>query len=161
MSVIVIFLVSVVLFLLAFVTKRHYGILGLGLTAGMVLSEQIATETAALLRYLDFPTDPLSPLNAARVFLILAPSLLLMLAGPKYTDKKHVIIGSVLYALFGTFLLLAPLVASFPATDTSTQQYLAQIAYNSSLITALAVAVAVFDLMKLHRKKPVDKKAKH
>lgn len=161
MTLLVLVIVLAVLFVLAYFTKRRYGVLGLGLTAGYVLSEHVAKEVAGFLRYLDFPIEPLTPISAARIALILLPALLLMVAGPKYGDKRSRIVGSIIFALFGTFLVLAPIVASLPANDAQTMEYLRYAAENSSLITALGVALAVFDLMKTHRIKPADKKSKH
>ena len=47
------------LFGLAFLTKRRYGVLGLGLAGGLVLSQQISKDFGAFLQALDVPVEPI------------------------------------------------------------------------------------------------------
>lgn len=161
MTLLILFVIAVALFTLAYMTKRRFGVLGLALAAGLVLSNQLATEFATFLRLGDFPVEPLSHKSAAIVFLILAPALVLLFSGPKYTDKRAAIAGSVTFAVFGTVLLLAPLTMSLPLTDVSMMPLMSQIAQNSPTIIATALIVAVVDTMLAHSKKPLDKKARH
>ena len=153
---------AVALFCLAFLTKRRYGVLGLGLAGGLVLSQEISKDFAALLQSLDVPVEPLPFTAAASVVLILAPALIMLFSGPKYTDKRYAIAGSLLFAVFGTVLLLAPLVTSLPFSDRATiQPLISTIALNSPLIISAGVIAAVFDMMHAQGKSPLGKKSKH
>ena len=109
----------------------------------------------------DFPVEPLTFQSAASIVLVLAPAVALLFAGPKYQDHKFAIAGSVMFAVYGTLLLFAPLTASLPITDPSVQATVNQIANNSSLIISVGVIAAVADLMHSHVKMPLSKKSKH
>lgn len=158
----ILLVLAAALFGLAFLTKRRYGVLGLGLAAGLVLSQEVSKEVAAFLQMVDFPVSPLPFTAAASMVLILSPSLVMMFAGPKYTDKRYAIVGSALFAVFGTVLLLAPLVTSLPFNDRAAiQPMLSQIAANSPLIISAGVIAAVADMMHAQGKTPLGKKSKH
>ncbi len=162
MTLMVLIALMAALFGLAFLTKRRYGVLGLGLAGGLVLSQQISKDFGNFLQALDVPVEPLPFVTAASLFLILAPSLILMFSGPKYTDQRYVIAGSLLFAVFGTVLMLAPLVTSLPFADRAAiQPLISQIALNSPVIISAGVIIAVFDMMHAHGKSPLGKKSKH
>ena len=161
MTLLILLVVAVALFALAFFTRRRFGVLGLSLTAGLVLSEQVSGQVATFSQLGDFPVAPLTHKSAAIVFLIIAPALVLMFSGPKYTDKRAAAIGSAAFAVFGTVLLLAPLSMSLPLTDAAIMPMLSQIAMNTPTILAAGIIAALVDTMHMHAKKPVDKKGKH
>lgn len=161
MTLVILLVIALGLFGLAFLTKRRYGVLGLGLTAGLVLSQQMSKEVAGFLQYVDFPVEPLAFTTAASVALILGPAFALLIAGPKYKDQHLAIIGSVAFAIYGTMLLLAPLTTNLPLTDSSIQPALSQIALNSPLIITAGVIAAVVDTMYSHGKSALSKKGKH
>jgi hypothetical protein len=162
MTLMILLGIGLVLFSLSFVTNRRYGVLGLGLTAGLVLSQEVSKELADFLKYLDFPVEPLPFMTAAGMFLILAPALIMLFSGPKYTDKRYAIIGSVLFAIYGIVLLIAPLVSSMPSADRAAiQPLLTMLAMNTSLIITVGVVTAVLDVMHSQGKAPLGKKGKH
>lgn len=161
MSLPFLLILAVLLFGLAYVTKRRFGVLGLGLIAGLVLSQQISKDTANVLKYLDFPVGSLTFPVAASVMLILAPALLMLISGPKYSDKRLAIGGSVIFAIFATILLLGPISLSLVMSDRSLQPLLSTIALNSPMLISTGVMLAVVDTMYAHGKKPVGKKGKH
>ena len=161
MTLLILLVIAVALFALAFFTRRRFGVLGLALTAGLVLSEQLTGEVATFLKLGDFPVEPLSHKSAAIVFLIIAPALVLLFSGPKYSDKRAAIIGSLMFAIFGTVLLLAPLSMSLPLSSTSIAPMLSQIALHSPTIIAAGIIAAIADTMHAQGKKPFDKKSKH
>lgn len=161
MTLVILLVIALSLFALAFFTRRRFGLLGLGLAAGLVLSEQVAAQVAEFLKLWDFPVAPLSHKSAAIVLLILAPVVILLLAGPKYADKRAAAISGAAFGIVGTVLLLAPLSMSLPLSDAAIQPMLSQIALNTPMIVAAGIIAAVLDLMHAHGKKPLAKKAKH
>jgi len=161
MTLLILVVLALSLFTLAFLTKRRYGVLGLGLTAGLVLSQELSKELAGVMTASDFPVEPLTFQSAASMILILAPALALLFAGPKYQDHKLAIAGSVMFAVYGTLLLFGPLTMSLPITDPSVQPTIDWIAKNSSIIISIGVIAAVADLMHSHAKIPLSKKGKH
>lgn len=161
MTLVILLIVTAVLFGLAFITKRRFGVLGLGLIAGLVLSQQVTKQVASFLQYIDFPVQPLNHLSAASILLILAPALLMLFAGPRYAENRSTIIGSAAFATLGVVLLIVPLVTGMPLTDRSIQPFLSQVVANSSTIITASIVVAVFDLMNAHGKRAFGKKDKH
>lgn len=161
MTLLVLALIALGLFGLAYVTKRRFGLLGLGLTAGLVLSREISKDTAGILEVSDFPVEPLTPIAAATVLLILSPALVMLFAGPKYYQKRAALIGSAMFGVFGIVILLPALVGVVPTTDPSVVPTLSFIAMNSPWIIAAGVIAAVFDIMQTHSKKGLGKKDKH
>ena len=162
MTLVILLILAAALFGLAFLTKRRYGVLGLGLAGGLVLSQEVSKEVAAFLQSVDVPVEPLPFTAAASIALILAPPLILLFAGPKYTDQRYAVAGSALFAVFGTVLLLAPIVTSMPFTDrTAIQPLLSTVAANSPLIISAGVIMAVVDMMHAHGKSSLGKKGKH
>jgi hypothetical protein len=104
----------VALFLLAFLSRRRFGHLGLALAAGVLLSSQnyefIEIFFQAIKEYL----GGITPSQAAAILLCLAPSLVLMLSGRRYYSTKMRIIGALMYTVMAGFAIL-PFVLS--ATD--------------------------------------------
>src|SRR5258708_6096136 len=110
MSFLVIFLVIIgALFLTAFLTKRRFGVLGLALAAGAMLSTLwvgdltpiIASAGIILVR------PPLESVVSAG--LILLPAVLLLSSGSTYKSMLQRVIGAALFAMLATSLLLEPL----------------------------------------------------
>lgn len=161
MTLVILLVLAVSLFALAFFTRRRFGVLGLGLAAGLVLSNQLTKDVATFLQLGDFPVEPLSHKSAAIVLLVLAPVVAMLVSGPKYSDKRAAVIGSTIFAVFGTVLLLAPLSMSLPLTDVSIQPVLSMIALNSPMIISAGIIAAIIDMMHDQGKKPFTKKGKH
>lgn len=162
MTLVIIIAIVFALFGLAFVTKRRFGVLGLGLSAGAILAQSWSREVAHWLQSTNVPVAPLSYMTAATILLILLPALLLLIGGPKYTDRKFAIIGAVCFALLGTMLLIGPLTTDLPMTDNSIRSALNFIAKWQNVLVAGGIALAVADT--LHANGPKfsgHKKSKH
>lgn len=161
MALVIILGIAVVLFLLAFLTKRRFGVLGLGLAAGVVLSQLWAVTLSAIMQSQHIPVSPLSYSTVGLAVIILAPSLLLMLGGPKYHDKKGAIFGSLLYAAFAVLFVVAPITRDF-AVAGDTSPIFDFIAQWQNVLIALGVVIAIGDMMLAHEPKfPGRGKEKH
>ena len=97
MALTILVMILLGLFAIAFVTKRRFGVLGLGLTAGLVLSRELTSETASFLQYIDFPVGSLSYTALSTCLLILLPALVLLISGPKYQDKRLAAVGALMF----------------------------------------------------------------
>jgi hypothetical protein len=161
MTLVILLVLVLSLFAIAFVTKRRFGVLGLGLTAGLVLSQVLTKDTAGFLRYFDFPIGSLTYEAAGSALLILAPALVLLVSGPKYSDRRLAIAGSALFAVFGVVLLLTPLAPILITADPSVQPMMSAIALNNPTIISAGVIAAVVDMMHAQGKTSFGKKAKH
>ena len=158
MTLVTILILFASLTLLAYLSKRRFGVLGLALCAGLVLSQQITRDTSNFLRATDVPVEPLAYQSAASIILSLLPSLVLLIAGPQYLSKRSRIIGAVGYGLFGSLLLIGPLVSGLPSLDPALQPTLTAIAMNTSWLLATGIIVAVFDMFSASSPKKFSKK---
>ncbi len=99
-------IIGITLFVLAYFSKRRFGLLGLALVAGTIVSSNWATSVTSMLQTqgvsLSFP--PLSLVVAG--FLIVLPAILLLLVGPTYHKKWQRLLGSALFALFATIFII-------------------------------------------------------
>ena len=162
MTLVIIVAIALALFGLAFVTKRRFGVLGLGLAAGAILAQSWSREAAHWLSDNHIPVQPLSHFTASTLLLILLPALLLLIGGPKYTERKYAIIGSACFALLGTMLLIGPLTTDLPTADSSIHVALVFIARWQNVLIAVGIALAIIDMLLAHGPKlPRRKHSKH
>jgi hypothetical protein len=148
MSIIVIVLLVVgALFALSYFSRRRFGVLGLALCAGFLLSTMWAADVTPFIKKvgIDLLTPPLASVVAA--VLILSPALLLMLAGPAYQKHgHHRIIGATAFALLATAFLLSPLGSSINMDGDAKEIYMFFI-NNRNIIITIAIAYALFDIL--------------
>lgn len=162
MTLVILAAIALVLFILAFLTKRRFGVLGLGLAAGAVLSQAWGRELGFAMAANQIPVGPLSYTTAATVALILIPALLLLIAGPKYAKRGYAVIGAVLFALLGTLLLIAPLLMDLPTTDATIESVLDFVAKWQNVLIAGGIALAIVDTLHAQGAKfPGKKHSKH
>lgn len=144
------------LFATAYFTKRRFGVLGLALCAGSLLSVMWTAEAAEMIRGtgLQLVTPPLETVVA--VSLVLLPALLLLFSGPSYSKLWQRVVGASAFALLATALLLVPLGDKLILDDT-TQEYYETLVDNRNVIITAAVAYALFDILTLKTPKKKDK----
>lgn len=157
----IILIIFVCLTLLAFSSKRRFGVLGLALCAGLVLSQQLARDTSNVLEANAVPVEPLAYASAASVLLILLPALVLLISGPKYSGKHAQLLGSIGFGVFATVLLLGPLTADLPTLDPAVKPILDMIATNKAWVLSLGVLIAVADMFAAHNLKLPGKRSSH
>lgn len=146
------------LFAMSYFTKRRFGVLGLALCAGSLLSTSWA---AALTPWVEaqgivFVAPPLSAIVSA--LLILGPSVLLFFSGPTYSGQLQRIVGSVAYAALAFVFLLQPIATAFVFDDTGLQIY-NTIHGNANLIIVGGVLLALVDILMTRH--PHAKKSAH
>ena len=146
------------LFLLAFVTKRRCGVLGLALSAGALLSNYWTEAVKAFLETqgVVFDTPPLATVVA--LGLSLAPALLLLAGGPSYGSKVSRLFGSLLFG-FAAFLFTLPILTSMFIIDATAQPVVDFLTkYKSSLLAALLVYAVIDTLLAQSKHKSGKKK---
>ena len=160
-AIITLIIAAVVLFLLAFFSKRRFGILGLALAAGYVLQQLWEPLFPTWASYVSLPAEvPISPLTVIGLVVLLLPSLLLLFGGPTYKNMTGRLIGSVLYALLAVLFGAAALAGSMDLTGESKQVF-DSVMENRDYILTGALVLAVVDVMhsrssgggKAHKKK--------
>jgi len=158
MTLVITIAIALVLFGLAFVTKRRFGVLGLGLAAGAVLAQSWSSDLARVLTAQHVPVDPLSAPAAATIVLTMVPALLLLIAGPKYTVRRYAFMGALLFAILGTSLLLGPLTTALPIMDGGVKPAFDLMAEWQNLLIASGIALAIVDMLHANSSKPHGKK---
>lgn len=150
MTIVILIGIALALFALAFVTKRRFGVLGLGLTAGVILQQLLGATVADLFESQGVPIEPLSYSTAAQIFLIILPPLVLLAGGPKYHDNRGAIIGSLAFSLLATLFILGPLTRDLPTLDEGVKVVLDFIAEWRNVLVAGGVIAAVIDMFLAH-----------
>ncbi len=138
--------VLLLLFALAYFTKRRFGVLGLALAAGAMLSELWAEKLTPLVAStgIQVAAPPLATIVA--VSLVLLPALLLLTNGPAYHKRSERLIGSFLFALLAVALLIEPLGSGLVLEDEGMKIY-NMLYENRVYIVTAGLLVALFDLL--------------
>jgi len=150
MTLVIIIVIFAALFALAFVTKRRFGILGLGLAAGALLASELTRDVAAIFEDYSVPVEPLSTLAAAKIALIILPALFLLASGPAYTKKLEALFGAFAFALMATLLVLGPVTTSLPLAEQGVKEVFDLLSSHQSLILAVMVGLSLADVMLTH-----------
>jgi hypothetical protein len=136
----------VVLFAVAFFTKRRYGMLALALAAGTMLSTLWAGDLTPIIAQAGFVLvePPLESVVAGALTLL--PALLLLASGPTYHKPLQRIMGALLFATFATVLLLEPLGSALIIDGVGRDVYNFLVTNRTAIISICLVA-AIFDIL--------------
>ena len=156
--VVIVLILIALLFCLAFFTKRRFGVLGLALAAGAMLSETWAPGLTPYVRDagVQLVAPPLENVIAAA--LILLPAILLLFSGPTYHTLWQKFIGSAVFALLALSFLLEPLGGALVLTGDSRTAYDFLIQHRTWIITG-GILYALVDLLMV--KTPRHAKESH
>lgn len=138
--------VMVVLFVLAFVTKRRFGVLGLALAVGYLLSVLWAREIEQVVALLPVDFEVISPVTAATLLVILLPSLILLFGGPAYRTAKGRVLGALLYAVTAVAFSLGALEHTLVLMGAGKDVFDWLLEYRTYVVTG-ALMWAVLDIM--------------
>ena len=145
------------LFAATYFTRRRFGVLGLALTAGFLLSGLWTAEVTPLIKQagVELLSPPLASVVAGT--LVLLPAVVLLFSGPTYSKHAPRVIGSVAFALLAAALLLPSLYNGL-VLDTNGKQIYDLINQNRNIIITVAVVYALFDILTIKSpKKDKDK----
>lgn len=147
MNVAIVYLVVLILlFALSYFTRRRFGVLGLALAAGAMLSDLWAQQLTPVVRStgLEITAPPLATLVA--VSLVLLPAILLLFSGPSYHNRMEQVIGAFLFSALATALLIEPLGSGLVLQGESKEVYDWFYA-NRVYIVTLGLIAALVDLL--------------
>lgn len=149
---VIIILVS--LFALAYATKRRFGLLGLALCAGVVLSRTWTASLTPFLQQQGFHSIS-PPLNSVVATLLLVlPAVLCMTTGPIYSKPWGRLIGAFLFTAFAFVLLLEPLGTTLLLEGFNSEWYNSISTYSATFIVICTLlALADILLMRLPKKR--------
>jgi len=106
--------ITLILFAVVYASKRRFGLLGLALVAGSIISASWASYATVMLQVygLNLVSPPLKVVVAA--LLVVLPVLILIIVGPTYRKKWQRLSGALLLSLFGTALMAAAIAREAP-----------------------------------------------
>lgn len=157
MSFIVILgIIAASLFAATYFTRRRFGVLGLALCAGFILSTLWAADVTPLVREagVELLSPPLASVVAAT--LVLLPAIILLFSGPTYSKRLPRLLGSLAFALLAAALLLPSLYAGLVLDENGKQVYDILNENRNYIITA-AIVYALFDILTIKTPKHKDK----
>lgn len=160
MNVAIVFgVVLLLLFGLAFFTKRRFGVLGLALAAGSMLSELWAAQLTPVVRDAGLIVQNPPLITIVSVVLVLLPAVFLLFSGPSYHTMSKRVIGAFLFAALAFALLIEPLGSALvlQAEGRTIYEFLND---NRVYIVTVGLILAVFDLLGTHTAR-APKPAKH
>ena len=162
MKVVIIFLIVVVaLFVVAFATKRRFGVLGLALAAGAMLSSLWSEKLTPLVEQTGVVSIVLPPLESlVAAALVLLPAVLLFFSGPTYKHIGHRVMGSLAFAILALALLLEPLGSALVLQDIGKQIYDFFVENRVYIVTA-GLVFALFDILATKTPKHHKESTKH
>jgi hypothetical protein len=147
MTVIIILIAIVLgLFAGAFLSKRRYGVLGLGLAAGAVISPIWGDTAGFLVSTTGLVTEGPLVKAIALSAIILIPAVLFMFHGYTYKHVVGRVIGSLLFTLLAAGFLIGPIGSALTLTGPAGNVYQWVIS-NHELIVSIGVSLAVADFL--------------
>lgn len=161
-AIIVIAALAFVLFALSYIAKRKFGILGLGLAAGAVISTYAANGIAPFMVSQGVAPGELPMVPLVEAALVLLPALILLVSGPKYDSKLLRVLGSLLFVVVALALVAESLASALVMDETSSAVFTAFMEFQPVIIIG-GMILAVFDVMasRSHSKAKSKKKAEH
>lgn len=145
-------LIFVILLALGFFTRRRYGLLGVGLILGYLISTNMVLTVTQFIESqgIKFESPPL--LLVVGVLLVVLPSIILLFIGPSHQKNIHKSAMAFFYALTGTILSYFTIIQNTPALY-SEQSPLSFIAMYKPLIIVIIALLALADLFLIHTPK--------
>lgn len=145
-AVIFVAAIGVSLFTLAFLTKRRFGVLGLALAAGALISANWAAILTPFLVDKGLNIEFIPVTVFVHACLVLLPALLLLMGGPTYRGGPMRFVGALAFAILAVIFLLQPL-GDFLRLDGVSQQAYQFISVKQNIIIVVGLSLAVVDLL--------------
>ena len=161
MNVAIVFgVVLVLLFGLAYFTKRKFGALGLALAAGSMLSELWADKLTPLVANAGVSIAQPPLITLVSVALVILPAIALLFSGPSYREAPLRLIGAACFAALAFALLIEPHGSALVLQGQGKIIY-DFFAENRVYIVTVGLVVAVLDLVTTHTGRHYSRPSKH
>lgn len=135
----------IVLFAGAFISKRRFGLLGLALTAGAMLSTLWSYDAGLIVSSTGLVPEGVITQAAVQSFVVLLPAILLLFHGYSYKKIIPRVIGSLLFAALALAFLVEPIGYALPLEGNGAVVYSTLKDYKDVIIS-VGVVLAVVDL---------------
>jgi len=145
-SAIIYIIVIATLFAASFFTKRRFGILGLGLAAGSILSGFWLYDGGLVAGLFNVPDSPYTTAVVSSVIILLPSIALLLFYGGKYKTMVGRVVGSILFAVLAVAFLFEPLSHTFTLSGPeviASNWFVA----NRQIIISLGLIAAIVDVV--------------
>lgn len=149
-------IVALGLFFASFASRRRFGLLGLALAAGSLLSKIWGYDAGLIASGLGIPSGPLTSAITLSIIVIL-PAGLLLFHGYAYKTLIGRVVGSILFTLLAISFLIEPLGHVFVLQGVGTDIYNTILA-NRELIIGAGLIIAVVDIFLTKPVKSFDKR---
>lgn len=161
MNVVLVFAVlAVVFFVSAFITRRRFGLLGLALAAGSILSGIWSYDAGLVVSSVGiFSSGPLTT-AATLSAIVLLPAGILLFHGYTYKSLVGRIVGAALFTLLALAFLVEPLGYALTLEGVGADVY-TWLVQNRQIIIGIGLAIAVVDLFFTRPAHMAEKKSKH
>ncbi len=138
--------IGLALFLWAYVTKRRFGLLGLALAAGSMLSTIWAPTITKAISVHGFVVMNSLTNSFVLSAIVLAPAILILLHGAKYQGSLTRLIGALMFTVLALALLVEPLGYALPLTNQTGVEAYNWLTNNKQMIIGVGLVLAVIDM---------------
>ena len=151
--------VAISLFVAAYMTRRRFGLLGLALASGSILSNIWGRDALYAFTYSGAPTGALT---AAVILagLILLPACILLFHGYAYKSKIGRFFGAIMFTILALAFLIEPLSHVLMLQGYGSQVY-DWLTSNREVIIGIGLALAVLDLFFTKPAHLADRRRRH
>jgi len=151
--------IAILLFISAFMARRRFGLLGLALAAGSLLSVIWAYDAGLIVGAFGIPSGPATE-AVILMIIILLPAGVLLFHGYTYKTLLGRIVGASLFTLLALAFLIEPLghVLALRGDGANIYRWLVN---NKSFIIGAGLIFAVIDLFLTKPVQPPNKKHEH
>lgn len=148
------------LFALAYATKRRFGVLALSLLAGALLAEMWSETVTPYVANsgISLISPPL--INVVSFVITLVPSFFLLFSGPSAFKKHQQLGGAFVYALLAVSLLFDTLKSAIVMDDFA-KNVASQVEPYLPIVITVCIVLALLDVFATHTRKFDSRKKKH
>lgn len=151
--------IAILLFLLAFKSKKRFGILGLALAGGATISEVWSYEISLIARIFKFGSNNASAVVVSAIILLL-PALLLMLSSSPYKNLISRIFGSLAFSALAMAFLSKSMSQALPL-DGAMKVYYLKIISLKELVIGVGLIIAILEIFFTKSHKHEGKSSKY
>ena len=149
-------LIAAVLFAASFIHKRRFGLLGLALAAGSLLSGIWGYNAGLIVSALGFPSGPVAT-AVTMAAIVLLPAAILLFHGSRYHNLFGRVLGASMFTLLALAFLIEPLSHVLMPQGVGADVY-KLLVDNRNVIIGFGLIAAVVDLFLT---KPAHLSEKH
>lgn len=162
MNVVIVFgVIAVLLFSAAFVTRRRFGLLGLALAAGSILSTIWSYDAGLVVSAVGIVPPGTLTTAATLSLIVLLPAIILLFHGYTYKTLVGRIVGAALFTLLALAFLVQPLGGALRLDGMGANIYEQLVHYKEAIISICTV-LAVVDLFLTKPAAPFrDRRSRH